>query len=82
MTYQTLQNEINELKIDFTSESEIDALNELHNQFNLLSASNLDEDEISDMVKGEFDVLTHFDQDTYFYESIRNIQDSMINFFS
>lgn len=72
MTYESIQSEINDLKID-ANESEMEVLDRLHDHLILAGSASWSELR---------NVLDNFDQDTGFFESVRSIQDSIVDFFS
>lgn len=80
MSYESIKAEINNLKVD-ASETEMEALNELHNQFDKAGNASWTKDELTTELKQDNDVLDSFEQDAAFYEDVRSIQDSIISFF-
>jgi hypothetical protein len=83
MNHDEILNLLNALKIDYVSENEVALLNSLHDQLNQAQFANYTREELSTLLKSEDDVLTEFDieQDSAFFEEIRNLQDCIIIFF-
>lgn len=80
--FESLQNEINNLKIDASNDL-MEVLNKLHDQFNRASNAKWSREELSEIIKSEDDVLDTglIEEDTGLWEEIRSIQDGIINFF-
>lgn len=81
MTHQSIEKNINDLK-EGSSNEEMNALNELHQQFFAAGNASRSKEELQEWLKSDNDVLDGFEQDTEFYENVRSIQDSIINFFA
>jgi hypothetical protein len=76
----TIETQIN-LQKELANESEMKALMELHEQLLRVANSEWSLNDLSDFIKSESDVLDGFEQDTGFFETVRNIQDQIINAF-
>jgi hypothetical protein len=77
-TYQKIENEINKIK-----EINMEAGNILHDQMHRAQNSKWTFDDLSNLLKTENDVADlFFSDDEGRHSDIRNIQDSIINFYS
>ena len=81
MTYSEINEMIFNLKVD-ANEKELECLNTLHDQFNKAGNAEFTINELSEFLKSENDCLDGLEQDSWFYEDVRNIQDAIINYFS
>ncbi len=75
-----IQDQIN-LQKEIASEVEMEALIALHDQLGRASSAEWSKEELSELLKSENDILDGFEQDTGFYEEVRNIQDQIITSF-
>ena len=72
---------LSELIKNCKNESQFFALDTLQKRIIAVSISRMTKAEIEIYLKGEHDVLNGFEQDTPFYEKVRELQDDIINFF-
>jgi len=83
--FTVIMSEIEKLRIN-ASETEADCLNCLTDQvkdiYMQLFNNPVPIHEIKNLLKGNLDCLNVLDQDTEFYENVRNIQDQIICYFS
>jgi len=80
--FTMLQNEINELKIG-ADDDLMDVANKLHDQLHCASNSSSSREDLSEFLKSDNDVLDSgaIDEDTGLWETVRSIQDGIINEF-
>ena len=79
--YNRIQDSINNLVCDDSTDAQREIMNRLHSQFNRAGAAQWTTEELDDLIKGEDDCLEGEDQESIFYEEVRNIQDDIIGFF-
>lgn len=80
-TFETINSEIYDLKINADTEQEMEIFNKLHEQFSKASSASWTREELEAELKQEDDVLDGVSADALFYEDVRSIQDSIVGFF-
>lgn len=80
-TFESINSEIYNLKINADTEQEAEIFNELHDQFVRVSSAGWTREELETELKQENDVLDDVSDEAWFYEDVRNIQDAIVVFF-